>query len=159
MKALWQRLALREQQLIIYGGALLALVLGYFLGFMPLQHVMSDLQTEIRSKETLLKWMQTTVPKITMLQNSSTTISEKANPQSLLSVVSQSLKTANLTAGKIEQAGGENVSVTFNKVPFDDIVRWLIAISRQYGIVVSESVIRAAGDPGVVQATVVVRVQ
>jgi general secretion pathway protein M len=159
MKAVWQRLALREQQLIIAGGTVLALIVGYFSVVMPVQQSMVDVEREARAQETLLKWMDTTVSKITLLQNSGTSVLGKANSQSLLSVISQSLQTANLVAVKIEQIGGENVSVTFNKVAFDDTLRWLITIWQQYGIVVSESVMRTTGEPGEVQAVVVLTVQ
>jgi general secretion pathway protein M len=80
-----------------------------------------------------------------------------ASGQSLLSQVSRIAQQIGIKPNRLQPEGSDAVSVWFDSVAFDDLVKMLRQVQAQQGIVVQQISIDKEDQPGVVRARIVLR--
>jgi general secretion pathway protein M len=77
--------------------------------------------------------------------------------QSLLSQVSRIAQQIGIKPNRLQPEGSDAVSVWFDSVAFNDLVKMLRQVQSQQGIVVQQISIDKEDQPGIVRARIVLR--
>lgn len=145
----------RERRMVTFGGiaAVVLIIVGIVL---PLETSVAKAQTRVEQKQEDLKWMRTVGPE---LANAGPPISQPATGESMLVIVDRAAREAGLGGAltNSEPSGPNGLRVRLEKAPFGLIVGWLARLADQHGISVESANMDAAGEPGVVNAGIVLR--
>ncbi|RRQ21462.1 type II secretion system protein GspM [Thiohalobacter thiocyanaticus] len=150
MKAWLLSLAPRER-LIVAGGAAVLLLLVLWLGLWePLDQRVEELEQSVAVQEEEFTWMQQAAAEIQQLRRSGGQAAAGLQGRSLLAVVDQATRAAGLNSGlkRIEPEGQSRVRVQFEQIGFDDFMRWLDGLHRQYGVFTQSITIEREEAPG-----------
>jgi general secretion pathway protein M len=150
-------LAPRERRMVMFGavGVVILLLIAVVL---PLESSVSRAQQRIGRKQADLLWMQSVAPELANAPAASTATTK---PESLIVVVDSSAREAGLGTAltSSEPSGTGGLRVRLEKAQFGLIVGWLARLSEQNGISVESATIDNAGQPGVVNAGLVLRIR
>jgi type II secretory pathway component PulM len=150
-----QRLSPRERYIVI-GGAVLALMLIILAIVLPLQTRVSATQERVKQKRSDLVWLRTVSPQLSSLQAMRR---PGALNESLAALVDRTAReggfSKNLAGTQASGDGGLNVRL--DKMAFDAMISWLSQLHERYGVQVDTATVDAAGEPGIITATLVLR--
>lgn len=137
--------------MVLTGAVVAALVLVFGI-LIPLDRSVAHAQQRLAKKHADLWWMQSVAPE---LQSSAPP--PAATGESLLVIIDRSAREAGLggSLSGSEPSGAGNLSVRLEKAPFDTLVGWLSRLSQQNGVTVESATIEKAGEPGTVNAAIV----
>jgi general secretion pathway protein M len=143
----------RERRIVVIGGvcAVLLLVFGVIV---PLDRAVVHEHARIAAKQADLVWMRGVAPELVAAGPAANAPSSQ---QSMLVVVDRAARDAGLGAAltSSEPSGAGGLQVRLEKAPFDAIIAWLARLSEQDGIRVESATMDNSGQPGVVNAGVV----
>jgi general secretion pathway protein M len=148
-----QSLSPRDRRILLVGGAIAA-ILFVLAVIMPLDHSVSYLHDQVTRKQADLVWMRSAAPEIAASGPVRSNVGE-----SLIVIVDQSARESGLggsLAGS-QPSGTGNLSVQLQKAPFDALVGWLARLSQQNGVQIESATIDSAGEPGLVDASLVLK--
>jgi general secretion pathway protein M len=140
----------RDRRMLLIGGVIIAVLLVYVI--IQLDSNVSKAHKRITKKVEDLAWIQTAAPEL--MQSPVVGVS---SGESLLVIVDRSARESGLggsLAGS-EPSGPGALSVRLQKASFDQLVTWLGRLAQQNGIRVDSASIDSAGEPGVVNAAIV----
>ena len=147
----WHNLSRRDQRILVLGSLIAIAILFYAFIWSPLQKDLKQLRPLVVSQSADLAWMQQQAAKIRQL-NQAGQSKKRINALPLLTVVDQSAK-AQKIRDKIKQIqpGKEagTAKLWFDKVIFEDWLRWLDKISAQGIDVTRVSITKSADYPKV----------
>lgn len=148
----------RERRMVMFGavGVVILLLIAVVL---PLETSVSRTQQRIGKKQADLVWMQSVAPELAGAGPVTATPTTKQ--ESLIVVVDSSAREAGLGTAltSSEPSGTGGLRVRLEKAQFGLIVGWLARLSEQNGISVESATIDNAGQPGVVNAGLVLRIR
>jgi type II secretory pathway component PulM len=151
-----QRLSQRERYLVI-GGAALALILIVLAIVLPLQNRVSATQARVQQKRSDLVYLRAVIPQLMSLQT--TVRPAGVLNESLAALVDRTAReggfSKNLAGTQASGDGGLNVRL--DKIAFDAMITWLSQLHERYGVSVDTATVDAAGEPGIITATLVLR--
>ena len=157
MADLQQALArLNERERRIVGiGAVVAVVLFIFAVFMPLQRSVSAGAQRIERKRDDLAWLQSVAPQLNGL--SATTPAPLH--ESLVALVDRTARETGLSKSLVgsQPSGNGGLNARFEQASFDQLVAWLSQLGERYGVHAESATVDAAGAPGIVNASLVLR--
>ena len=146
-------LSARDRRTLLIGGVIAA-ILFVIVVILPLDHSVSHLKAQVARKQADLVWMRNAAPEIAaagpMRGNSG---------ESLIVIVDQSARESGLgnsLAGS-QPSGVGSLSVQLEKAPFDALVGWLARLSQQNGVQIESATIDTTGQPGTVNASLVLK--
>ena len=145
----------RERRMVLIGGIAAVLIL-IIAVVVPLETSVSSAQQRIDRKRADLLWMQSVAPELANAPQ----VSSATTPQgSLIVVVDSAARESGLASSltSSEPSGTGGLRVRLEKAQFGLIVGWLARLSEQNGITVESATIDNAGQPGVVNAGLVLR--
>ena len=145
---LWARYetaAPREQLALRALGGFLLLLLLLVLLILPLHHFNAGAISAYRAQQETLAWMQANRGAI-----GGTTQKARAPGDSLLSLASQSARNFGIVFKRYEPKGEKGLNLWLEQVPFNQLVRWLDALERDYGIVPVEITASRRAEAGLV---------
>jgi general secretion pathway protein M len=148
-----QSLSERDRRMLLVGGAIAA-ILFVLAVIMPLDHSVSRLHDQVTRKQADLVWMRSAAPEIAAAGPVRSNSGE-----SLIVIVDQSAREAGLgssLAGS-QPSGAGNLNVQLQKAPFDALVGWIARLSEQNGVQIESATIDSAGEPGLVDASLVLK--
>lgn len=148
-----QSLSPRDRRTLAIGGVIAA-ILFILAVIVPLDHSVSHLKGQVAQKQADLVWMRTAAPEIAAAGPVRNTSGE-----SLIVIVDQSARESGLgnsLAGS-QPSGAGSLSVQLEKAPFDSLVGWLARLSQQNGVQIESATIDTAGQPGTVNASLVLK--
>ena len=147
----------RERRMVIFGGVATAALL-IFGVLVPLDSSVTKAQERIGKKQSDLVWMQSVGPE---LAAAGPTVARPSTNESLLVVVDRAAREAGLGASltSSEPQGPGLLRVRLEKAPFDIMVGWLGRLADQNGISVETANIDNSGAPGIVTASLVLRLK
>jgi general secretion pathway protein M len=151
--ARFQSLSPRDRRMLLVGGAIAA-VLFVFAVILPLDHRVSSLHDQVTRKQADLVWMRNAAPEIAA---AGPVRSNSGEP--LIVIIDQSARESGLgsaLAGS-QPNGAGNLSVELQKASFDALVGWLARLSQQNGVQIESATIDSAGEPGLVDASLVLK--
>jgi general secretion pathway protein M len=143
----------RDRRTLLIGGVIAALLF-VFVVILPLDRSVSHLHEAVAKKQADLVWMRSAAPEIAA-----------AGPvhgpsgESLIVIVDQSARESGLggsLAGS-QPSGSGSLSVQLEKAPFDALIGWLARLSQQNGVQIESATIDTAGQPGTVNASLVLK--
>ena len=143
----------RDRRTLLIGGAI-AVILLIFAVILPLDHSVSRLHDQVAQKQADLVWMRNAAPEIA----AAGPVHGNAR-ESLIVIVDQSARESGLgnsLAGS-QPSGQGSLSVELEKAPFDALVGWLARLSQQNGVQIESATIDSAGQPGTVNASLVLK--
>jgi general secretion pathway protein M len=145
----------RERRLVTFGG-IAAVVLLIFGIVLPLETSVSRAQARVEKKQEDLQWMRQVGPE---LAAAGPTIAQPATQDSILVIVDRAARESGLGSAltSSEPTGPGGLRVRLEKAPFGLIVGWLARLADQHGIQVESATMDSTGEPGVVNAGIVLR--
>ncbi len=157
MKEWWNQLALREKQMLTVGGFFLCAFLIYILLWAPLTSRTESLRKQITTQQTLLSWMQEAEKRLVTLEKNPQTATSTRSEGSLLSVVQKQINRTTLVGAltDLHQLETDSIQLTFQKVSFDQLMKWLILITGQEGLVIKQLSVAPSATPGIADVTLV----
>ena len=153
MKDWFEMLQPRERVVIALGGAIAVLILVWSFAWMPLRSANLNLDTAVAEKYGLLA-------DVSRLQPSGAPPAPAAtSAESLVLIVDQTHRAHGLggTLSRNQPDGENGIRVAFQRVPFTQLVSWLGDLRQGHGIVVVTANLDGTQQPGLVNATLVLR--
>jgi type II secretory pathway component PulM len=157
MKFSFETLNERERRMVIFG-AVAAVLLVIFGVLMPLNSSVTKAQERVGKKQADLQWMQAVGPQ---LAAAGPTVTRPSSQESLLVVVDRAARESGLGSSltSSEPQGPGLLRVRLEKAPFDLMIGWLARLADQNGISVDTANVDGAGAPGIVTASLVLRLK
>jgi type II secretory pathway component PulM len=145
----------REQRILRFGGIAAALLLLIAI-LAPLQRSTAALEKRIATKQADLAWMRSVA---STLIAAGPMPAPNAPQESLVVLVDRTARESGLAQSLTgsQPSGDGGLRVQLEKAQFNSLVAWVARLSEQNGIRVESASVDAAGEPGVVNAGVVLR--
>ncbi len=136
----------QEQKYIILLIVVAIFFVGYKFIWQPIANKNYKLKLEIQNKVDLLSWMKGREGAIDLLR-AAPKINENQKNISIISAVTKELEQQKLSQLKhdISQSDQSSVTLTFSEAPFDDIMRLITELRKNYDIIVKN--LTAVKDP------------
>jgi general secretion pathway protein M len=153
VRAWLDRLAVREQLVLLLGAAALAVALVYTLAWEPFAERHARLGQVVAEQQALLAWMETAVAELrTQRERGAAPGAQVPEGQSLLATVDAASRAAGLAANvsRIQPEGAATVRVWMEKAPFDAVVGWLVRLEGDAAVEVESIAVEAAEGAGLV---------
>ncbi|MCX7125507.1 MAG: type II secretion system protein M [Gammaproteobacteria bacterium] len=144
LKSWWENLQERERQVLSIGGTVLGILFIYLAIWSPLSSAVADQKHQVTAQTDLLNYLQQASTHIQALKASGIQVVAGENAD-LLTLAEQSLSAGGLTAflKQVQQPQDDQVSLTFEKAPFDKLMQWTQTLAMLHGVsVVSLSATR-----------------
>ena len=142
----------RDQRTLKIGGAIAALLLVYVI--IQLDSSVSSAHKRLAKKQADLTWMRDNGPELASL---GALRANAGGGESLLVVVDRSARESGLSVTGSDPAGPGALNIRLQKVPFNSVIAWVGRLGQTNGIRVDNASIEAAGSPGLVNASFVLR--
>ncbi|MFW2440436.1 MAG: type II secretion system protein GspM [Arenicellales bacterium] len=151
LKKYWLNLSARDRRVLSFGSLVVLAILLYTLIWTPLQDQLNLLRPQVASKSADLAWMHQQADMIRSL-NISSPETQAGSGQPILTVVDQTAKAQKIRDRiKQIQPGKETgtAKLWFDKVIFEDWLRWLDIVSAKGISVTRVSITKSAELPKV----------
>ena len=142
----------REQRLVIITSILVVLSVLYFMIYEPLTTAQSEATKQLIEKKETLAWM--TQVKHQAGKSSQQSIGDTSQ---LLSILTKQLSDSNLKhfPYQLQQSSGGQVELSYEKVPFNLFIEWLLTFQSQYAIHIDRLSAAKGEQEGLVKLTIV----
>ncbi len=153
----WEGLQPRERISLMLGAGAVLILLLWLLLVEPYRTSVQRLEQSVAARQADLQWMGAAAAELRQLRGSAPSTSMAG--QSLLSLADSTARRHGLgeVMNRVQPEGQESVRVWLEGAPFDDVMRWLGALNRQHGVVVSAVVVEPRPQPGLADVRVVLR--
>jgi general secretion pathway protein M len=152
----FSRLNSRERQFVTAGGisAVVIALLGIFL---PLNSSVSKANERVEKKRGDLAFMQGVAPEVAAA--GPVGAAGASSGESLVVLIDRSARESGLgqSLNSTQPSGDKALRVRFERASFDLLVGWMARLGQQHGVTVETAEIEAAGEPGLVNAGLVLR--
>lgn len=157
LTAFWQARTQREQRILLIGGVVLVFVIVYYFAWTPLASRVSQMRHTIKQHVELLSWTQKQKDIVNRYRQAGF-VPHSTQPIVLLSKVEQSLTASKLSkyVNNTQSDGEKSVTLTFNGVPFDQLMTWLENSWRENNIIVKKLQVSPTQSTGAVNAQLTV---
>lgn len=149
--ARYETAAPREQLAVKILGVVLLFVLVLLLVVLPLHRFNANAIADLRAQQDTLSWMQSNRGAI-----GGNTQKDRASGDTVLTLANQGARTLGLTIKRYEPSG-QGLNIWFEQVSFSQVVKWLEALQRDYGIVAIEFSASKRDEPGMVDVRVTLK--
>ena len=148
----WQRWTAREKLLIVLAAAGLLVSVFYNLYWRPVNNAIDRLTIALPTARSQLAQMRIQAKQVPTQPSSSV-------QKSLLPTVEQSLDNHGLRERltQLEPSVDNSAQVILAQVNYVSLIKWLVNLERQFGIVVQSARLRATDSPGIVNARIVLQ--
>jgi general secretion pathway protein M len=155
MRAWFNNLADRERVMVLLGGVIVAILLVLAVA-MPLNRNIAQARQRVTVKQDDLSFIQSAAPQLASAGPSATTLASNEN---LVVLIDSSARESGLgkSLSSTQPTGDKALRVRFDRAPFDALMAWLARISQNHGIRVETAEIEFAGEPGMVNAGLVLK--
>ena len=135
MRARFDALAPRDQQILVVGAIVVAVLLLWAFVWHPFALARERLADRVTTDRAALAWMRGAQSELRGLSANVTRATADRQGKSLLALADVSARGAGLaTRMRVEPAGPRSVRISFEGVNFDALVRWIETIARDYGV-------------------------
>lgn len=153
MKDWFETLQPRERVALALGGAIAVPILLWSFAWMPLRSANVNLDAAVAEKYGLLADVSRLHP------SGAPPVPAATSAESLVLIVDRTHRTHGLggTLSRNQPDGENGIRVAFQRVPFAQLVSWLGDLRQGHGIVVVTANLDGTQQPGLVNATLVLR--
>ena len=154
IKRKWQSLQARERFYLSVACVFIALVLLYYILIAPLNDSVQSLRQQVTTAQDLATWMQPRVKALRGVSVSSSQLQTIAENE-LLPIIDSRLKQSSFAASvdSVSQTNTNDVRITFKKIPFDELLNWLVTQWRTSHIMVSSMDVQKGEKLGMAKVT------
>ncbi len=151
------QLSTRDRYSLIIGTVALGLILVYFMLIEPFISNQNQLKNIVAAQKNTLDWMNTAASEIQALRQQSTPVIKRP---SLLSLIDKSTRSGLLSKARkrIQPKGEQEVRVSFEKVSFTALIRWLGQLYNQYQVQVTKITIERQLAPDRVKVRLTLKI-
>lgn len=149
----------REQRVLVAGGMLTVLILvGSTL--LWLNGAVTGASAQVQRKQADLAFLREAAPRLAAA-GSQPSAPAAAGGESIVVLVDRSARESGLgqSLGNSQPGGDGSLRVQFEKADFNTWTAWLARLVTQHGVRVESVTVDAAGEPGIVNATAIVRLR
>lgn len=157
MKDWWQSRQPRERITLAAGGAALAVILYYFLLWQPAQQGLETKRERLQRIQEDAAWMQSAVARYQRLSQQNTGTSKEASNEALYALADRTAREDGL-GDAIEGVTPEDegrVRVNLRGASFEDVLRWLDRLQKDFGIRAQPVTVERTDKPGRVNVRLV----
>jgi type II secretory pathway component PulM len=157
IKSRWLKWRQEKPAWVICAGAALACVIYYLLIISSLNFIVNNLQDEIDSDQSKAVWMAKASKEILRLRQAVPHQKIKSNA-SAFTMINKAIQTAgwNNLVTDVHQVEQNRVQVTFNSIPYADLIDWLVKLYDKNGIYVLDITLEKK-QAGIVEASIVLQ--
>jgi general secretion pathway protein M len=130
MKAWWQQLNGREQQLVLAMTVAVGFFVFYSVIWQPLNKSLADAQNKLTRQQQLLSWVQENTA---LYQQQKKSVGKSSFSGSISSVANSSARKFKLTVTRM-QPQGEDLQVWIDSTPFTQLLFWLEHLANNEGL-------------------------
>ncbi|MGC4111374.1 MAG: type II secretion system protein M [Nocardioides sp.] len=155
MKEWYDNLSERDRKIVTYGGIVVVILI--LLGIiMPLNRNIAMARERVAHKQADLQFIQDATPQIAAAGPAG----NAADAESLVVLIDSSARESGLgkSLSSSQPTGDKGLRIRLDKVAFDALVAWLARLSQQHGVRVDSAEIETAGEAGLVNAGLVLKV-
>lgn len=158
----WRGRSEREREALIFGAVAALLLSVYALVWAPLEDALARLRTQVSAQHTELAWLRDARARLELLrrraEESGADRGQTQTP-SLPTLVDSSARAAGLGERllQVEPRPERRVSVRFEQVGFDALLRWLALLAERHAIAIDSAVLEPHAVSGRVDARLVLR--
>lgn len=148
----FEQLNTREQIMVSVTSVIVIFYLVYLFIFEPITVAQSEALKQLQEKRETLAWMQQV--KHHAGQSSRQKVQDTSQ---LLAIITEQLSQSGLKPFpyQLQQSGGGNVQLSYEKVPFNPFIEWMISFQADYSITVQQLTATKQDQEGMVKLTVV----
>lgn len=152
MKSFWANLGPRDRRILTIGGIFLAVLLPWWLVWLPLTERVERMERSVSAQNADLAWMQAAAERVRGAHAGATPADR--GDQSALSVIDRTAREGPLTGTvrRVQPEGTDTVRVWMEDAPFDDLILWLSILETRYGLRVTSLVVDRQPAEGRVNA-------
>lgn len=151
LRAKWSALPLRDRRALLALGSFFALVFVWLLVLQPFLVWHAATRARLVQEQDNLAWMQQNAP---LAQQLGDAPAGPAAGQSPATLVSAAARQAGINLQRFEPDGDARVRVSLEKVPFVDLMRWLVTLEQRHGLIVQSLNADNDGTAGLVSARI-----
>lgn len=153
----WADLADRERQMVLGGGVALVALVFVFQFWLPLEAGLQQGNIAAGERAAALKWMEESAREVVRLRAAGGGIPTASGGESLLSLADRTARSQGLGEAlqRVEPEGPDRVRFQFEKASFEQVLNWLAALERRYGVQAQSVTIDKEVAPGMVRARLV----
>jgi len=154
LRSWYSNLADRERRFVLFGGigAAVLLLAGVVL---PLNRSIVQARQRVATKQVDLAFIQSAIPQLA----AAGPMGGGATRDSLVVLVDSSARESGLgkSISSSQPTGDGGLRLRLDRAAFDGLVAWLARLTQQHGVRIESAEIEAAGEPGLVNAGLVLR--
>lgn len=154
LRSWYSNLAERERRFVLFGaiGAAVMVLAGIVL---PLNRNIVQARQRVATKQVDLAFIQSAIPQLA----SAGPMGAGATRDSLVVLVDSSARESGLgkSISSSQPTGDGGLRLRLDSAAFDGLVAWLARLSQQHGVRIESAEIEAAGEPGLVNAGLVLK--
>ena len=152
----WRIFSDREKSIAIIGSTTIVILFVYFVLWCPLSDLVAQDKAEFQSQKKLLIYFQTASHKIQLIRASGIQVGNHKD-DNLLALVEKTLSQEKLSLylKQVQQPHQNTITLTFNNVPFQPLMRWLQKLITTEGVHIQQFKAYRLSTPGAVNATIV----
>ncbi|MGA3158872.1 MAG: type II secretion system protein M [Steroidobacteraceae bacterium] len=156
LQAWFQELEPRERQMVLGGAIIVVLILIYSL-LVPLHRQVNAAQVRFSERQRDLLWLQSVAPQLAALKSASAS----HGSESLVVLTDRIARGAGLASAikGNQQSEDGSLSVHLEQAPFDAFTAWAGELVQQHGVQLVSASIEATSTPGLINATVTLRLR
>ena len=150
MRAWYANLAERERRVVTVG-AVVAVVLLLLAIILPMNRNIAQARQRITTKQADLAFIQDATPQLAAAGPGA---GAAATGESLVVLIDSSARESGIgkSLSSSQATADKGLRIRLDNVPFDALVAWLARLSQSHGVHVETAEIEAAGEPGLVNA-------
>lgn len=147
----WEARNDREKLILLVGAIVAVLLIGFELIWMPIANSVDTLNKQVQSQESLAHWMQIAGIRIKALKKAGFVMSQQQTG-SLLVIVEKTLEQAKLNSylRNVQQPADNQITLSFQSVPFDAFIQWVQSIWQTNGVQVQQLSVTRTDTTGLV---------
>lgn len=153
IKAYWENKSPRDKVILSSALGLIVITLLFGVVWLPMHLKKNDLQAEVIEQQQTLALMNKQVPLLKELRASNT----RSTTKDIFSLVENKFKTLSAIDPKltIEKLAENKVSIQFSEIPFDELIKQLVVLNKEYRIAVDEFDVMRIEKQGMVSGKIV----
>jgi general secretion pathway protein M len=154
--AWWNGLAAQERRVLVVGGFVAALLLGWALLWHPLAQRRAELERDLERQHGDLAFVRAGATEIARRRATGAQAGGQRAGKSLLALADATARNGGLgdALKRVEPAGAKTVKVAFESARFDALAAWMEALADRYGVEAIELSVDRADGIGIVNARV-----
>lgn len=159
MKAWWAPLAIREKQAVLLGGSCVTLLILYAGIWSPMLTHINTMRQQIVTEQKTLQFMQIAEKQIAQSQGNTVNSSTVLSPVDFLSYLQKQCDQTGLSPAitQIKQSSDDAVTVKFQKVEFDRLMRLLLTVMKAQRVSVEQMTATSDATPGIANVDLVLK--